>query len=497
MGTRRLVLAIDQSTQGTKAMLLDAHGSLVCRRDVAHKQLVDAHGWVSHDPEEIYGNVITASKQVIAESGVDAKDIEGIGITNQRETTVAWDATTGRPICDAIVWHCVRAREICEQLSNREGLADEVHSCTGLALSPYYPASKMAWVLRNVDAAVALQDHGDLRLGTIDAWLIWKLTGGREFRCDYSNASRTQLFDIERLEWAPHLCEEFGIQSESLPQVTDSDALFGMTDLERVLPRQVPIHAVLGDSHAALFGQGCVCAGRAKATYGTGSSVMLNTGHRLVRSSHGLATSLAWRMRGRTDYVLEGNVNYTGAVISWLRDDLGLISSVGEVESLCGMATKDDGLYLVPAFTGLGAPYWESGARGMLCGMSRTTGRPEVVRAAIECIAHQIADIVDAMCKDFDAPLDVLRADGGPTANAYLMQCQADFLGCHVMVPAIQEMSGVGVGRVAALALGILDETPEDEARAAYAPREPPGRVGRARAGWAHAVECTIGLGRV
>lgn len=308
----KYIIGIDQSTQGTKALLVDEGGHLIHRADRSHRQIVNEAGWVSHDPAEIAANVLAVARTVVEETGVDPADIAGVGISNQRETTVAWSRTTGEPLCDAVVWQCARARELCDELAAREGVAELVRDTTGLVLSPYYPAGKMAWILANVPAAAEAAAAGELCLGTIDAWVVWTLTGGAEFRCDWSNASRTQLFDLRRGCWSEPVCEAFGVNPACLPQVTDSDGLFGTTDLGGFLPAPVPIHGVLGDSHAALFAQGCHSRGMAKATYGTGSSVMMNVGDEFVASSHGLSSSLAWRMDGVTEYVLEGNVSYAG-----------------------------------------------------------------------------------------------------------------------------------------------------------------------------------------
>ena len=345
-------------------------------------------------------------------------------------------------------------RELCDELAAREGVAELVRDTTGLVLSPYYPAGKMAWILANVPTAAEAAAAGELCLGTIDAWVVWTLTGGAEFRCDWSNASRTQLFDLRRGCWSEPVCEAFGVDAACLPQVTDSDGLFGMTDLGGFLPAPVPIHGVLGDSHAALFAQGCHSRGMAKATYGTGSSVMMNVSDEFVASSHGLSSSLAWRMDGVTEYVLEGNVSYAGAVKTWLRDDLELINNPEEVTDLCYAANPASRVYFVPAFTGLGAPHWASDAEGCVFGMTRTTGRAEFVKAADESIAYQIFDVIDAMVEDSGAALAELRVDGGPTRDAYLMQFESDLVGSPIRIASNDEMSGLGAAWACGIALG-------------------------------------------
>ena len=490
----KYIIGIDQSTQGTKALLVDESGHLIHRSDRAHKQIVNEAGWVSHDPTEIAANVLAVARAVVEETGVDPAEIAGVGISNQRETTVAWDRVSGEPVCDAVVWQCARARELCDGLAAREGVAERVRAVTGLALSPYYPASKMAWILANVPAAADAAARGDLCLGTIDSWVVWTLTGGKEFRCDWSNASRTQLFDIQAGTWSAEMCEVFGIDAAALPQVTDSDGLFGTTDLGGFLPAPVPIHGVLGDSHAALFAQGCHRRGMAKATYGTGSSVMMNVGPEFVASSHGLSSSLAWRLGGVTEYVLEGNVNYAGAVKTWLRDDLELIDNPEEVTDLCYAANPASHVYFVPAFTGLGAPHWASDAEGCVFGMTRTTGRAEFVKAADESIAYQIFDVIDAMVEDSGAALAELRVDGGPTRDAYLMQFESDLTGSPIRIASNDEMSGLGAAWACGIALGMYtrDVVNVYGARAVVEPQMPAEERAEKIAGWRHAVAATI-----
>lgn len=490
----RYIIGIDQSTQGTKALLVDEGGHLVCRYDLPHKQIVNDAGWVSHDPAEIAANVLAVARGVVEKAGADPEEIAGVGISNQRETTVAWDAATGKPLCNAVVWQCARARELVDELAQREGVAERVRDVTGLVLSPYYPAAKMAWILANVPAAREAADRGDLRLGTIDAWTVYTLTNGAEFRCDWSNASRTQLFDLRQGCWSREVCEIFGIDPVFLPQVTDSDGCFGTTDLGGYLPRPVPVHGVLGDSHAALFAQGCHSRGMAKATLGTGSSVMMNVGNEFVASSHGLSSSLAWRMNGTTEYVLEGNVSYAGAVKTWLRDDLELIKNPEEVTELCYKANPASRVYFVPAFTGLGAPHWASDAEAAVFGMTRTTGRAEFVKAADESIAFQIFDVIDAMVEDSGAKLAELRVDGGPTRDAYLMQFESDLTGSPIRIASNDEMSGLGAAWTCGIALGMYtrDVVNVYGARGVVEPQMEEGERADRVAGWRHAVEATI-----
>ena len=452
----KYIISIDQSTQGTKALLFDEGGSLIKRTDKPHEQIINENGWVSHNPVEIYENVIDVVARLTKD--IDGSGIIGVGISNQRETSLAWDRITGEPLADAIVWQCARAADICERVE-RQGKAEDIRRKTGMNLSPYFPASKIAWLLENVKGAREKAGRGEICHGTIDSWLVYKLTGGKSYKTDYSNASRTQLFNIFELKWDEEICAWFGIDPANMARACDSDSEFGETDFEGVLPKKVPIHGVLGDSHGSLFGQGCLKPGMTKSTYGTGSSIMMNIGEKPVLSTHGVVTSLAWSMGGKVNYVLEGNLNYTGAVITWLKDDLKLIESPGETGILAREAIQDDELYLIPAFSGLGAPYWDSRATAAIVGMTRTTGKAEVVRAGVECIAYQITDIVKAMCEDAGVRLGELRVDGGPTKNEYLMQFQSDIADVAVQVPDSEELSGIGPAYAAGLALGVWDES--------------------------------------
>nr|AHF25963.1 carbohydrate kinase, FGGY-like protein [uncultured bacterium Contigcl_1556] len=452
----KYVLSVDQSTQGTKAMIFDEWGRMLNRADLPHKQIVNDLGWVSHDPEEIYRNTLKVVRLAAEKAGIDPAGIACMGISNQRETTVAWDKNTGKPVCDAIVWQCARAVDVCAEVE-KTGIGDLVREHTGIPISPYFPAAKMAWILQNVPEAKDLAEKHQLCLGTIDAWLVWKLTG--QYKTDYSNASRTQLFNIRTLQWDREICAAFGVDADDLPAVTDSDAVFGETDLGGWLPRKIPICGVLGDSHAALFGHGCLDTGMTKATYGTGSSIMMNIGPDFIASQNGLVTSLAWKYQGWVSYAMEGNLNYTGAVITWLKDSLGLIASAGETEAFAKASHSADTTCLVPAFTGLGAPYWKSDARAMLWGMSRTTGRNEIVRAALDSIAFQIHDVITAMEKDTGICLPVLWVDGGATRNKYLMQFQSDILNTPVSCPEAEELSGIGAAMMAGLSRGFYDRS--------------------------------------
>ena len=481
------VLSVDQSTQGIKALLFDGEGRLITRADLPHRQIVNDRGWVSHDPEEIYQNLLKAVAMAVEKAGISPDDIACMGLSNQRETSVAWDRETGCPVCDAIVWQCARAADVCAAVEGA-GMGDTVRERTGIPISPYFPASKLAWMMRNVPQARALADAGRLCMGTVDAYLVWKLTG--QYRTDFSNASRTQLFNIHTLQWDEDICRAFGIDPAALPQVTDSDAVFGETDLGGLLDHRIPVCGVLGDSHAALFGQGCLSHGMTKATYGTGSSIMMNIGPKPVTSRNGLVTSLAWKYKGQVSYVMEGNLNYTGAVITWLKDSLGLIASAGETEALALQANPADTTCLVPAFTGLGAPYWASEARALISGMTRLTGRAELVRAALDCIACQIHDVVAAMEKDTGIRVPVLRVDGGPTRNGYLMQFQSDMLNAAVSRPDAEELSGIGAAYMAGISAGLYTEHVFDVLNYRdFTPAMDETRRARRLADWSRAVQ--------
>lgn len=444
----RYVIGIDQSTQGTKAVLFDEDGTIVKRADIKHKQWINEYGWVSHDAEEIYQNVLKAVEKVVAAAGISKGAIETVGISNQRETTVVWNRE-GTPLDKAIVWQCSRAKTITDELG---AYSEEIRYKTGIPLSPFFPAAKMAWLLRNV-----IQGD-DYYLGTIDSWLIYKLTGGKVFKTDYSNASRTQLLNLHTLQWDEEICRLFGIDSSHLPEIADSNAVFGFTDFGGYLDQPIPIHCAIGDSHAALFGQGCHQEGMIKTTYGTGSSIMMNIGSQFKASTCGLATSLAWAEDGTVAYVLEGNINYTGAVISWLHHDLKLMETPDELETAAIQANQEDTTVLIPAFSGLSAPHWNDKAKAMFYGMTRTTGKFEILKASMESIAYQIYDVLAAMEHDSGISIEELRVDGGPTKNAYLMQFQSDIANVRIGVPKQEELSAIGAAYMAGIGQGVYQK---------------------------------------
>lgn len=486
------ILAIDQSTAGTKALIFDAEGRALARRDVPHRQIRNERGWSEHDAEEIYGNVIRAARECIDASGVDARDIRAIGLSNQRETVACWDRATGKPVYNAIVWQCPRAEELTSRLSFA---AETVRRKTGLNLSPYFSAPKAAWILENVPEARALQEKGRLCCGTVDSWLIFKLCGG--FYTDCSNASRTSVMDLDSLNWDGELCELFSLRPESLPEICPSDSIFGYTDMEGLLPEKIPVASAMGDSHAALFANGCFEKGAAKATFGTGTSVMMNVGtDRASGVPAGVVESIAWASEGQVNYALEGNINYSGAIIRWLVDDLELISSSRESGIIASQVDSTGGVYLVPAFTGLGAPYWDSAARAMLCGMSASTKKAHIVRAAEEAIAYQIGDICDVM-KGCGFPLSKLCVDGGATRDGFLMKFVADILNVPLKISSLEELSAAGAAYMAALRVGITDKSTlfSRVDHRTLSPSMAESQRETLRLGWKKAVAAAIGKG--
>lgn len=455
---KKYILGIDQSTQGTKGVILDEDGNIIARYSLQHRQIINEYGWVSHDLNEIAENVLEVCRKVIEKADIHNGRIVSMGIANQRETAAAWNKITGSPLAEAVVWQCSRASDLCEQIEEKYHCSEMIYERTGLKISPYYPAAKYAWLLQNVQAVREAAAKEQLAFGTIDSYIVNILTGGKSYKTDYSNASRTQLFHIRELKWDSEICKIFGISEENLPEVIDSDGIYGETDLGGYLDYKIPIRGVMGDSHGALFGHNCRKRGSIKVTYGTGSSVMLNMGEHCIRSKNGLSTSLAWKVNGSVQYVLEGNINYTGAVITWLQDSLHLITNAVETEELALNANPKDTSCLIPAFTGLSAPWWNNNAKARIVGMTRFTGRNEIVRAACDSIAYQITDILNAMKKDTGFEISEICVDGAPTKNRYLMQFQADIGNVSVKRPDREELSVIGVSYLAGIACGLYDE---------------------------------------
>ena len=436
------IISIDQSTSATKAVLFNEQCQLVCRKNVPHKQYYPKPGWVEHDAEEIYRNAVEAVREVVEATKGDGITYS-LAITNQRETAVVWNRFTGKPVYHAVVWQCQRGAETCEDLKKR-GYTDFIRERSGLLIDPYFAASGVKWILDNVGGAREAAMKGELMMGTIDTWLIWKLTGGRRFVTDYTNASRTLLFNIHTLDWDKELLDLFTIPRNMMAETLPCDSVFGETTVEGVFPEPITIAGVLGDSHGALAGQMCFEAGMGKATYGTGSSVMVNVGEKPIAAPEGLVTSVGFAAQGKVFYAFEGNIHCTGATIKWMTDNLKLINSPAEIEQFATSVADNGGVYLVPAFAGLGAPWWNSHAKAMICGMTLATEKGHVCRAALEAIAYQIKDLVDLMTSHAGIALKELRVDGGPTKNRFLMQFQSDMLGACINRSDVEEASAMG-----------------------------------------------------
>ena len=474
----KYVIAVDQSTSATKALLIDRNGAAVRRESLNHRQYYPAPGRVEHDAEEIFQNTLRVIAKVA--EGVKPCDIASLAIANQRETTVLWDRATGKPLCRALVWQDVRAEALCAALS---GSASMVREATGLLLSPYYSAAKAAHAIRELGIA-------GYCFGTVDSYLVYRLTGGKVFATDVSNASRTQLMNLTALNWDPRLCALFGIPESALPEIRHSDAAFGFTDAPGI-PRGIAITGVLGDSHASLYGQGCQEAGMVKTSYGTGSSIMMNVGPTPVRSSKGLSSSVGYGFHGKVCYVLEGNITSSADTLIWLRDQLELFPDLQTLDRLAEMVPDAGGVSLVPAFSGLGAPYFDTAARAILYGMSRGTTRAHVARAALESIAQQNADVLDAMAGDLGKPVAVISADGGGTVNKLLMQLQADLVPCRVKVAAHPDLTAMGAAMMSGQSTGLFDRFIPAGLAAEYAPSMPDSARMSLRQGWADAVRRT------
>lgn len=493
----KAILSIDQSTQGTKGLVWSLEGQLLGRADAAHEQIISAEGWVSHDLNEIWKNVRRAAEAALCVAGVAPGDIAVIGLSNQRETACCWSRKTGEPLCPAIVWQCSRAADVSSALE-AAGLAQRSRDITGLPLSPYFSAPKFAWMLQNEPAVQEAAANGDMCFGTVDSFLTWKMTGGGHFITDCSNVSRTGLMDLDTLRWSEEMLAAYGLKKEMLPEIVMSDAQTGATTLDGLFSSPVPLHARLGDSHAALFAHGCTEPFTAKVTYGTGSSVMMNAGEQRPRHSGEVVTSMAWGVNGKPVYCLEGNINYTGALITWLINDMGLLQKPSDSGRIAASIPDNGGVYLVPAFSGLGAPYFCSGARAAIIGMDRSCGRAHIVRAAEEAICYQIADVVHAMERTAGRPLKQLFADGGPTRDQFLMSFQAGLLGKRLAISGIEELSGAGAAYCAAIAAGLTDRETLNRYRAvSYAePTMTQEKRNLNQKGWQSALEAVLSNAR-
>ena len=455
----RYLLALDQGTTSSRCILFNRQGEAVSKVQREFSQIFPREGWVEHDATEIWASQMGVALEAMLLKGIGADEIAAIGITNQRETTVVWEKETGKPICNAIVWQCRRTAELCEELK-RQGLEETVRARTGLLIDPYFSATKLRWILDHVKGAQERAEKGELLFGTVDSWLIYQLTGGRVHATDPSNAARTMLFNIHTMQWDEELLRIFRIPACMLPRVLPSSGIFGYTD-PALFGKSIPIAGVAGDQQAALFGQCGFASGDAKNTYGTGGFLLMNTGDRPITPKQGLLSTVGWQIGERTSYVLEGSVFVCGAVIQWLRDGLGLLKAASDSEKMALRVKDNGGVYLVPAFVGLGAPYWDPYARGSLHGLTRGTGKDHVVRAALESMAYQTADVLLAMQEETGLPLRSLCVDGGASQNGFLLQFQADLLGIPLLRPACVETTAFGAASLAGLAVGVYESLDE------------------------------------
>ncbi len=451
------ILALDQGTTSSRAILFDKQQNIVSIAQKEFAQHYPKEGWVEHDPMEIYSSQYAVMMEVIAKSGVEVNKIRAIGITNQRETTVLWDANTGRPVYNAIVWQCRRTADRIDRLKE-QGMEDYIRKTTGLIPDAYFSATKIAWILDHIPNGRERAKKGEILFGTVDSWLVWKLTGGKVHITDYTNASRTMLFNIHTLQWDQTLLNLFDIPKEMLPQVQDSSRIYGYTTIQG---EEIPIAGIAGDQQAALFGQCCFEKGQAKNTYGTGCFLLMNTGEEICMSQNGLLTTIAIGLNGKVQYALEGSVFVGGAVIQWIRDEMRFITESKDAEYYARKVENTGGVYLVPAFTGLGAPYWDMYARGCIVGITRGTKREHIIRAAQESIAYQSYDLVKAMEKDIGVKMQELKVDGGASRDSFLMQFQADILDCEVRRPMIRETTALGAAYLAGLAVGVWKDWEE------------------------------------
>ena len=486
------LIALDQGTSSSRAIVFDRQGKACATCQKEFTQHFPQPGMVEHDPMEIWATEYAVMTEAVTSLGLGGADIAAIGITNQRETTIVWDAATGKPVCNAIVWQDRRTSAYCDSLKAR-GLTDTIREKTGLIIDAYFSGTKIRWILENVPGARQRAERGELRFGTVDSWLVWNLTGGHTHVTDVSNASRTMLFNIHTLQWDEELLALMGIPRSMMPEVRSSSEIYGQAAL---LGENVPVAGIAGDQQAALFGQLCLEEGDVKNTYGTGCFLLMNTGNKAICSENQLLTTIAWKLGDEVTYALEGSIFVAGSVVQWLRDGLGIIRSSSEVEALAASVEDNGGVYFVPALTGLGAPYWDQYAKGSITGITRGTTAAHIARAALEGIAFQTMDIVSAMQKDAGVRLASLKVDGGASRNNLLMQFQADLLGASVVRPEVTETTALGAAYLAGLAVGFwssLDELRSQwKAERVFSPEMPQEKVEKAKAGWAEAVGRTL-----
>ncbi|MEG0616083.1 MAG: glycerol kinase GlpK [Oscillospiraceae bacterium] len=485
----KYIMALDAGTTSSRAILFDDRQNIVNMAQKEFTQHYPKEGYVEHDPMELYASVYGVMVEVLAMSGIDPSKLAGIGITNQRETTIVWEKDTGRPIYNAIVWQCRRTANICTELE-KQGHADEILRKTGLRIDAYFSATKIQWILDNVEGARGKANRGELMFGTVDTWLIWKLTSGRAFVTDYTNASRTMLYNIHTLEWDKELCELLRVPMNMLPEVRSSSEVYGTASLSGA---EIPIAGIAGDQQAALFGQTCFEVGDVKNTYGTGCFMLMNTGDKPVMSQNGMLTTIAIGINGKVQYALEGSVFVGGAVIQWLRDEMCLINESADSEYFARKVKDNGGVYVVPAFTGLGAPHWDMYARGAIFGLTRGTGRNHIIRASLEAIAYQTRDVLVAMQADAGATIKELKVDGGASANDLLMQFEADITEVTVRRPMIRETTALGAAYLAGLAVGVWKDKNDIKAQwtldKLYSPQMDKAEITRLVNGWDKAVE--------
>ncbi len=451
----KYIMALDQGTTSSRCIIYNKKGDQISVAQKEFKQYFPQAGWVEHDPMEIWGTQLGVANEALAKAGLTAADIDSIGITNQRETTIVWDKKTGQPVYNAIVWQCRRTADFCKSLKE-EGLTERYREKTGLLIDPYFSGTKLRWILDHVEGARARAEKGELLFGTVETWLIWNLTGGRVHATDYSNASRTMMFNIHELCWDEEILERLEIPAEMLPQPMPSSCFFGETE-ESLFGGCIPIGGAAGDQQAALFGQTCFGKGEAKNTFGTGGFVLVNTGEKPVTSTNGLLTTIAWGINGKIVYALEGSVFVSGALIQWLRDELGIIENAAQTQEMAMKVDDTAGAYIVPAFTGLGAPYWDPYARGAIFGLTRGVNKNHIARAALESMAYQTYDLLHAMAEDLGEEIKALKVDGGASANDFLLQFQADILGSDVYRPVCIETTSLGAAYLAGLATGFWE----------------------------------------
>ena len=490
----KYILSIDQGTTSSRAILFDKKGNIVHSAQKEFKQYFPKPGWVEHDAKEIWGSVLSVIASVLTESGNQPEDVHAIGITNQRETTVVWNKKTGQPIYHAIVWQSRQTQSIIDALK-KENLDAFFKERTGLMLDPYFSATKVKWILDYVDGARELAEKGDLLFGTIDTWLIWKLSNGKTHVTDYSNASRTMLYNIFELCWDKDICEKLDIPMNMLPSVQSSSEVYADTDPSVFFGKEISIAGVAGDQQAALFGQCCFDKGMAKNTYGTGCFMLLNTGEEAISSSSGLLTTIAWGLNGKVIYALEGSVFVAGSAIQWLRDGLRMLKNAGESENYAKRVVSTDGVYVVPAFVGLGTPYWDSDAKGSIFGLTRGTTKEHLIRATLESLAYQSKDVLDTMEQNSGVDVEVLRVDGGAVSNEFLMQFQSDLLNLPVELAKLNETTALGAAFLAGLATKFWQDEQElvamRESQKLYEPKMEEAHRKRLYKGWKKAVEAT------